>query len=128
MGPWMHAWGLTCNNRKQWVCPTPAKPRADATDLTQQSLACPTPATETADTDTTARHSAGKIGKKSTFTEGEHVIVYDFKSKLSSRGKIVKVLGHNTYSVDCGKGLQHVSGSALSKSSWQPRDDSSRGD
>ena len=54
--------------------------------------------------------------------------MYDFKSKLSSRGKIVKVLGHNTYSVDCGKGLQHVSGSALSKSSWQPRDDSSFGD
>ena len=54
--------------------------------------------------------------------------MYDFKSKLSSRGKIVKVLGHNTYSVDCGKGLQHVSGSALSKSSWQPRDDSSCGD
>ena len=70
----------------------------------------------------------GKIGKKCTFTEGEQVIVYDFKSKLSSRGKIVKVLGHNTYSVDCGKGLQHVSGSALSKSSWQPREDSSCGD
>ena len=30
--------------------------------------------------------------------------------------------------MDCGKGPQHVSGGALSKSSWQPRDNSSGGE
>ena len=32
------------------------------------------------------------------------------------------MLGNNTYSVDCGKGPQHVSGDALSKSSLRPED------
>ena len=40
----------------------------------------------------------------------------------------MKVLGNNTYSVDCGKGPQHVSGNALSKSSWRPGDNSSGGE
>ena len=44
-------------------------------------------------------------------------MVYDFKKKLSALGIIKQVLGANTYSVDCGKGPQHVSGDALSKSS-----------
>ena len=43
--------------------------------------------------------------------------MYDFKKKLSALGVIKQVLGSNTYSVDCGKGPQHVSGDALSKSS-----------
>ena len=42
--------------------------------------------------------------------------MYDFKTKLSDLGIIKRVLGANTYKVDCGKGsLQHVSGDALSK-------------
>ena len=44
-------------------------------------------------------------------------MVYDFKKKLSALGIIKQVLGANTYSVDCGKGPQHVSGDALSKTS-----------
>ena len=77
---------------------------------------------------TAARHSAGKFGKKKVFIENDEIIMYDLKTKLSSRGKVVEVLGNNTYSVDCGKGLQHVSGDVLSQSSRHPRDDSSRGD
>ena len=42
-------------------------------------------------------------------------MVYDLKSKLSARGKVVEVLGNNTYLVDCGKGPQHISGDVLSK-------------
>ena len=41
--------------------------------------------------------------------------MYDLTTKLSSRGKIVEVLGNNNYLVDCGKGSQHVSGDVLSK-------------
>ena len=50
------------------------------------------------------------------------------KTRLSSRGTVKKVLGNNTYSVDCGKGPQHVSGNALSMSSWRPGDNSSGGE
>ena len=67
---------------------------------------------------TAVRQSINRSGKRVTFTEGECVSVYDFKSKLSALGVIKQVLGTNTYSVDCGKGfLQHVSGDALSKTS-----------
>ena len=76
---------------------------------------------------TAVRHSASKFGKKTVFSEGEHVIVYDLKTKLSSRGTVKKVLGNNTYSVDCGKGPQHVSGDALSQSSLRPEDNSTDG-
>ena len=62
------------------------------------------------------------------FIENDEIIMYDLKTKLSSRGKVVEVLGNNTYSVDCGKGLQHVSGDVLSQSSRRPRDDTSRSD
>ena len=44
-------------------------------------------------------------------------MVYDLKSKLSARGKVVEVLGNNTYLVDCGKGPRHISGDVLSKAS-----------
>ena len=73
---------------------------------------------------TAARQSTGRPGKKAAFSEGDHVIVYDFKTKLSARGMVKKVLGNNTYTVDCGKGPQHVSGDALSQSSWRPEDNS----
>ena len=42
--------------------------------------------------------------------------MYDNRFKLSSTGKIVEVLGNNTYLADVeGKGEQHVSGDVLSK-------------
>ena len=66
---------------------------------------------------TAIRHSVGRIKKKMTFAEEEEVIVYDLKSKLSSRGKVIEVLGNNTYLVDCGKGPQHISGDVLSRAS-----------
>ena len=53
---------------------------------------------------TAMNHSVVRLAKKATFAEGEEVIVYDFKTKLSSMGKIVEVLGNNTYLADCGKG------------------------
>ena len=65
---------------------------------------------------TAVRQSVQGSGKRVIFAEGESVRVYDFKSKLSDIGIIKKVLGANTYSVDCGEGyLRHVSGDALSK-------------
>ena len=42
-------------------------------------------------------------------------MVYDLKSKLSAWGKVLEVLGNNTYLVDCGKGPQHISGDVLSR-------------
>ena len=45
----------------------------------------------------------------------KEVIVYDLKSKLSSKGKITEVLGNNTYLADCDKGLQHISGDVISR-------------
>ena len=41
--------------------------------------------------------------------------MYDLKSKLSSTGKIVEVLGNNTYLADCGNGPQHISGDVISR-------------
>ena len=61
------------------------------------------------------QHSVSRLAKKSTFAEGEEVIVYDIKSKLSSKGKITEVLGNNTYLADCGKGPQHISGDVISR-------------
>ena len=55
------------------------------------------------------------VRRKTSYSEEEKVIVYDLKTKLSSRGKIVEVLGNNNYLVDCGKGSQHISGDVLSK-------------
>ena len=37
---------------------------------------------------TAIQHSVGRLAKKATFDEGEEVIVYDLKTKLSSKGKI----------------------------------------
>ena len=61
------------------------------------------------------QHSVGRVRKRSTFDEGEDVIIYDIKSKLSSKGSIIEVLGNNTYLADCGKGPQHVSGDVISR-------------
>ena len=41
-------------------------------------------------------HSVGRLSKKATFAEGE-VIVYDLKTKLSSKGKKVEVLRSNIF-------------------------------
>ena len=71
---------------------------------------------------TAVRQSISKPGRKVAFSEGDRVIVFDFKTKLSARGVVKKVLGNNTYTVDCGKGPQHVSGDALSKSSLDPEE------
>ena len=65
---------------------------------------------------TAVAYSGAKLRKKRTFEEGEKVIVYDNRFKLSSAGKILEVLGNNTYLADVeGKGEQHVSGDVLSK-------------
>ena len=71
---------------------------------------------------TAVRQSISRPGRKVAFSEGDMVVVYDFKTKLSARGMVKKVLGNNTYTVDCGKGPQHVSGDALSRSSVDPED------
>ena len=55
--------------------------------------------------------------RKIAYQEEEKVIVYDAKTKLSSRGTVQEVLGNNTYLVECGKGPQHVSGDVLSRDS-----------
>ena len=60
-------------------------------------------------------HSVGRLTRKATFAEGEEVIVYDLKSKLSSTGRIIEVLGNNTYLADCGNGQQHISGDVISR-------------
>ena len=67
-------------------------------------------------TSTAVRQSTRKPGKKVVFTEGETVLVYNFKTNRTTLGTIKRVMGNNTYSVDCGMGPQHVSGDALSKS------------
>ena len=59
--------------------------------------------------------SVSRLAKKSTFAEGEEVIVYDIRSKLSSNGKITDLLGTNTYLADYGKGPQHISGDVISR-------------
>ena len=64
---------------------------------------------------TVVNQSSGRLRKKTTFAEDEEVIVYDLKSKLSSTGKIIEVLGNNTYLADCGNGPQHISGDVISK-------------
>ena len=64
---------------------------------------------------TALTHSVDRLTKKATFAEGEEVIVYNLKSKISSKGKIVEVLGNNTYLADCGKGPQHISGDVISR-------------
>ena len=68
------------------------------------------------------RQSVSGSGKRVAFKEGDRVIVYDFKTKLSALGIIKEVLGSNTYMVDSGKGPQHVSGDALSRSSLDCED------
>ena len=65
---------------------------------------------------TAVRQSIRWPGRKSTYSEGDQVVVFDFKTKLSARGVVKAVLGNNTYEVDCGKGPRHVSGDALSAS------------
>ena len=64
---------------------------------------------------TAVRHSGTKLRSKKTFSEDEEVTVYDNRSKLSATGKILEVLGNNTYLADCGKGPQHISGDLISK-------------
>ena len=64
---------------------------------------------------TVIRHSVAKLRNKKTFSENENVTVYDNRTKLSAAGKILEVLGNNTYLADCGKGPQHISGDLISK-------------
>ena len=58
---------------------------------------------------TADQYSVGRLAKKATFAEYKEVIVYNIKSKLSSKGQITEVLGNDTYLADCGKGPQHIS-------------------
>ena len=64
---------------------------------------------------TAVSHSVGRLRRKAVFAEGEQVIVYDLKSKLSSTGRVLEVLGNNTYLIDCGNGPQHISGDVVSR-------------
>ena len=64
---------------------------------------------------TAVQHSVARLRKRKQFEEGEEVVVYDAKKKLSSKGKICEVLGNNTYLADCGEGLKHVSGDLISR-------------
>ena len=64
---------------------------------------------------TAVRHSVARQRSKQTFAEGEKVVIYDNRFKISSAGKILEVLGNNTYLADCGKGPQHVSGDCISR-------------
>lgn len=78
---------------------------------------------------TAVRHSADRVRRKTSYAEKKEVIVYDLKTKLSSRGKILEVLGNNNYLVDCGKGSKHISGDVLSKVKLAaPQMDNSDGD
>ena len=60
-------------------------------------------------------HSGNKLRKRVTFIENENVVIYDLKTKLSHKGKIIEVLGNNTYLAEYGKGPQHISGDVISK-------------
>ena len=64
---------------------------------------------------TAVSHSVGRLRRKAVFAEGEEVIVYDLKSKLLSTGRIIEVLGNNTYLADCGNVQQHISGDVISR-------------
>ena len=63
---------------------------------------------------TAVSHSVARQRPKRTFVEGERVIIYDNRYKVSSAGEILEVLGNNTYLADCGKGPQHISGDCIS--------------
>ena len=64
---------------------------------------------------TAVTHSLGKLRQRRTFQEGEQVIIYDNRTKLSGKGKILEVLGNNTYLADSGSGPKHVSGDLISR-------------
>ena len=63
---------------------------------------------------TAVTHSLGKLRRRRTFQEGEEVIIYDNRTKLSGKAKILEVLGNNTYLADSGSGPKHVSGDLIS--------------
>ena len=64
---------------------------------------------------TAVQHSVARLRRRRQFEEGEEVVVYDNRTKLSSSGNILEVLGNNTYLADCGNGPKHVSGDLISK-------------
>ena len=53
---------------------------------------------------TAVQQSAGRLRKVRSFEEGQDVIVFNNRTQLSSHGKIIEILGKNTYLVDCGEG------------------------
>ena len=65
---------------------------------------------------TAVQQSTRGSGRKVAFAQGDTVNVFDFHTKRTSLGIVRKVLGHNTYAVECHSGIKHVSGDALSKS------------
>ena len=69
---------------------SPDLPQQARVDVQGAPLAPATP------DDTAIQYSVGRVKKRSTFDE-EKVIVYDLKTKLSSKGTVVEVLGNNTY-------------------------------
>ena len=64
---------------------------------------------------TAVQHSIAKRGNRCIFNAGDQVVVYCNRFKTSTAGEVLEVLGNNTYTVECGKGPQHVSGDCLTK-------------
>ena len=64
---------------------------------------------------TAVSHGVARQRKNRQFLEGEEVIIYDAHTKVSQKGKIVEVLGRNTYLADVNGLAKHVSGDVVSK-------------
>ena len=64
---------------------------------------------------TAARDSAAKLRRRKSFSEGDHVIVYDNHQKLSYPAIVSEILGTNNYLVISDNGTKHVSGDNLSR-------------
>ena len=59
------------------------------------------------------QHAGSRIQRLRSFQEGEDVLIYDNRTKLTSKGKILEVLGNNTYLAEAGSGPKHVNGDNL---------------
>ena len=58
---------------------------------------------------TAVRDSAAKLRRRKSFSEGDHVMVYDNHQKLSYPAIVSEILGINNYLVMSDNGTKHVS-------------------
>ena len=74
--------------------------------------------------------SKRKIRTRRSFMEDERVVVFDIRSKTSSEGVVLEVLGRNTYLVEVNGVSKHISGDCLTenKSDRKTSDSSDLGD